>query len=131
MDVYIGGKRTTSIECSIFLTSVFLFPPRDVSWCLSRRWRLENFNFFLSVGGWKFSRIFWKNLFVSRNFCIKKGKNDNWKPTHKKLDEENSGNWSWLLKITIKKFSTYIYTLPRQTRKRQKRRLNRWICKRD
>jgi hypothetical protein len=55
----------------------------------NRRRRLGNFNFFLSVGGggWrffgsqrrrlKFFQDFLKNFVVSRNFRIKKAKNDN------------------------------------------------------
>jgi hypothetical protein len=55
-----------------------------------------------------------KKFFLSRNFCIEKEKNDNWESAHKKLDEENSGNWSWLLKIL--KNSVFIFI-------RQRRRL--------
>ena len=92
---------------------------RDVSRRLSRRRRrLKNVQFFfvsVSGGGWEISIFFslssaaaenflrfekfWKSFFVLRNFCIKKEKNDNWESAHKKLDEKNSGNWSWLLKI--------------------------------
>ncbi len=73
---------------------------------LGNRRRLENFNFFLSVGGggWKifgsrrrrlqiFENILKKFLRFEK-FCIKKGKNDNCEPAHKELDEKNSGNGS-------------------------------------
>jgi hypothetical protein len=53
-------------------------------------------------------------LTLTLKILIKKGKNDNWEPAHKKLDEKNSENWSWLLKIL--KNSVFIFI-------RQRRRL--------
>ncbi len=59
-------------------------------------------------------RKFFEKISSFREILHKKGKNDNWEPAHKELDEKNSGNWSWLLKIL--KNAVFIFL-------RQRRRL--------